>query len=115
MYKKIIVPLDGSKFAESALEHVRAIAQGRPVDLVVLIRVVEPIIMDAKNYLGVEHTRAAEDKLEADAKAYLDKTADGLRKDGISVETRIVVDGEPASKILETAKEENADLIIMST
>ncbi|TFH42686.1 MAG: universal stress protein, partial [Chrysiogenales bacterium] len=47
--------------------------------------------------------------------AYLDKTADGLRKDGISVETRIVVDGEPASKILETAKEENADLIIMST
>ncbi|MEW5815228.1 MAG: universal stress protein [Spirochaetota bacterium] len=115
MYRKILVPLDGSKFAESALEHVRAIAQGRLVDKVVLIRVLIPIIMDAKDYLGAERVREAEDKLEADAKEYLDKTATDLRKEGIPVETKIVVDGEPAAKILEVAREERVDLIIMST
>lgn len=115
MYKKILVPLDGSKFAESALAHVRAVAQGRPIDKIVLLRVVEPIIVDVKDYLGAERTREAEDKLEANAKEYLDNIASDLRKDGIPVETRIVVNGEPAAKILEITREETIDLIIMST
>ena len=42
MYKKILVPLDGSKLAECALEHVKAIATGCNVPEVVLLRVVEP-------------------------------------------------------------------------
>ena len=115
MYKNILVPLDGSKFAEGALEHVRAIAHERPVDKVFLVRVVEPLIMDVKNYIGLERSREAEDKLEADAKKYIEKTAADLRKEGIHIESKIVVDGEPAAKILEAAKAENIDLIIMST
>ena len=42
MYKKILVPLDGSELAECALEHVKAIAIGCNVPEVVLLRVVEP-------------------------------------------------------------------------
>ena len=42
MYKKILVPLDGSKLAECALEHVKTIAIGCNVPEVVLFRVVEP-------------------------------------------------------------------------
>ena len=88
MYKEILVPLDGSKFAESALKHLRAVAQGRPVDNVVLLRVLEPLIMDVKDYIGAEHIREAEDKLEADAKECLDKTAADLRKDGYLLRQR---------------------------
>ena len=86
MYKKILVPLDGSKFAESALEHVRAVAQGRPVEKVILIRVLEPLIIDVKDYIGVDRAREAEEKLEADAKRYIEKTAAALKKEGRAIE-----------------------------
>ncbi len=115
MYKKILVPLDGSKVAENALEHLRAIAQGRSIYTVLLIRVVEPIIVGVKDIIGAEHIRAAEDKLEADARKYLKKVAANLKKEGLNVETELVVDGYAATKILEVARDKNVDLIIMST
>ena len=53
MYKKILVPLDGSELAECALEHVKAIASGCNVPEVVLFRVVEP------TYLGADALSAS--------------------------------------------------------
>ena len=41
MYNKILVPLDGSKLAESILKHVREIVTGCHVSEVLLLRVVE--------------------------------------------------------------------------
>ena len=117
MYKKILVPLDGSELAECALEHVRAVIQGLPVDKVVLLRVIEsPFELGTvHDYLSAEHVRLAEERLEADAKKYLNKVAGNLRKDGIPAETELVVGGEPAAKILESVKKNNIDLIIMNT
>jgi len=117
MYKKILVPLDGSELAESALEHVRAVIQGLPVDKVVLLQVIESPFRAgfAHGYLSAEHVRLAEEQLEADARKYLNKVAGNLRKDGIPAETELVVDGEPAAKILESVKKNNIDLIIMNT
>jgi nucleotide-binding universal stress UspA family protein len=115
MYKKILVPLDGSKFAETALAHVKAISQSSTLDKVVLIRVLEPLITDVKDYIGVDRARETEDKLEADAKKYIEKKAADLRKEGIHAEAVMVVNGEPAAKILEASKAENIDLIVMST
>ncbi len=115
MYKRILVPLDGSKLSENALEHVRAVAQGYPVDMVILLRVVEPMLVDVKDFIGAESARKTEEKLEADAKKYLNTIARDLKKDGIPVKTHLEVDGEPAEKILEIAKEEKIDLIVMST
>lgn len=115
MYKKILVPLDGSKFAESSLDHVRELAKGGSVSKVILLRVIEPIIADVKDYIGVERVREAESKLEAEAKKYLDRIASDLKKDNIYAESRLVVNGEPAAKILDTIKEEKINLVIMST
>ena len=39
MYSRILVPLDGSKLSECALEHVRHIVQGSPTPEVLLITV----------------------------------------------------------------------------
>lgn len=115
MYDTILIPLDGSTFAESALEHVRAIGKGCRAKKVILFRVVEPIVVDVKDYVTAEHARAAEEKREADARQYLEKIAADLKKEGLSVETRQKINGEPAEGILETAREEKVDLIIMST
>jgi len=115
MYKKILVPLDGSTFAESALEHVRKVAREGEVEKVFLIRVLEPIIIDVKDYIGADRARETEEKLEADAKKYLEKTKAVLRKEDMHAEMKMVVDGEPTAKILEFAQQEKVDLIIMST
>jgi nucleotide-binding universal stress UspA family protein len=115
MYKKILVPLDGSKFAETALEHLKTIAHGCRVDKAILLRILVPVLVDARDYIAAEGIHEAEMKLEADAKKYLENTAAALKKDGISVEIRMEIGTEPAAKILEVAREEKTDLIIMST
>jgi len=117
MYNRILVPLDGSELAERALEHVRAIAQGLQVDKVVLLRVLEPhlSLLTPHDDTAVRRAREAADKLEADAKDYLNKVAGNLKKDGIPVETELVLGGDPATKILKAAEEDKVDLIIIST
>ena len=42
MYKKIMVPLDGSELAECVLPHVEAFIEGCQVNHFVFVRVVEP-------------------------------------------------------------------------
>jgi nucleotide-binding universal stress UspA family protein len=42
MYKKIMVPLDGSELAECVLPHVESIITGCQVSTIVFVRVIEP-------------------------------------------------------------------------
>ena len=42
MYKKIMVPLDGSELAECVLPHVAAFASGCEVGTIILVRVIDP-------------------------------------------------------------------------
>ena len=115
MYKKILVPLDGSEFSECSLEHARAVAIGCKVPGVILLRVVEPIIADYRTGSVLEELlREAHEKLVADANNYLAKIAANLKKEGMAVETA-AVEGEPSDKILDYARNNQVDLIIMST
>ena len=43
MYKKIMVPLDGSELAECVMPHVEAITTGCKITNVVFVRVVNPV------------------------------------------------------------------------
>ena len=43
MYKKIVVPLDGSKLAECVLPHIENIAKGSGTEEVILITVTERV------------------------------------------------------------------------
>ncbi len=113
MYQKILVPVDGSEIAECTLAHARVIAQGCQVPEVVLLRVVEPLF-PAASELGEDWLRSAQEKAQAEAKDYLSKQADSLRKDGISVET-VMVSGKAADEILDYASKNQVDLIIMCT
>lgn len=112
MYKKILVPVDGSELAECALGHVRAIAKGCNVPEVILLRVVEPL----RNVyeLGEDWYKSAEEKIQADAKDYLSKEVAALKKDGITA-SAVVMSEQPAEAILNYAKRNQVDLIIMST
>lgn len=115
MYKKILVPLDGSKLAEKALEHLKFVTKSGVVERIILMRVVEPILPDIKSNIGAEHLHQAELKREKEAKSYLTRVSNKLKEDGFPIETRLEIDGEPAEKIIELARQEDVDLIIMST
>ena len=112
MYKRVLVPVDGSEVAEAIVPFVLEIAG--PLDLdVTLVRVNQPIAP-----LAIEGTRRFEvediERRREETLAYLAGIAAELRAKGIRV-TTIVRRGEPVAEILAAAREEDVDLIAMST
>ncbi len=116
MYKKILVPLDGSTLAESALSHVRAIATGCSVPAVDLLYVVTSVLPAFYASHTIDETVyiKAEVEHEAWAKGYLDKVVKQLQKDGVAAKG-VVVKGNPSENILNYAEKNGIDLIVMST
>ena len=119
MYKKIMVPLDGSKLAESVLPHVEAIAKGTNAEEVILVSVTERVL----GYRPViDYAQPTEEKLipepvgkmEKQAQKYLNRVAKRLEAKGIKTETLVLL-GNPAEEITLNAEHYGADLIIMAS
>ena len=112
MYKRAVVPLDGSAVAETILPFVLAIAG--PLDLeVVLLRVVQPlppVVIEGSRHVVAD----AMETRSVDAEEYLAALAVELRHKGVRVE-RLVRSGAPTDEILAGARETGADLIAMTT
>lgn len=112
MYRRVLVPLDGSLVAEGIIPFIMEIAG--PLDMqVVLLRVLVPVPP-----MSVEGTRQVviEDleKRRAEAEKYLAVIAAELRGKGVRATTD-VRPGEPVAEILQGAREAEADLIAMTT
>jgi nucleotide-binding universal stress UspA family protein len=112
MYKRAMVPLDGSSVAEAIIPFILDIAG--PLDMeVVLLRVVEPIapmVIEGSRHVEVEDIEAR----RTDAEEYLAPVAAALRNKGVRVESR-VRRGNTTEEIVAAARETGADLIAMST
>jgi len=112
MYKRALVPLDGSPVAEAIIPFILDIAG--PLDMEVdLLRVVEPLapmVIEGSRHVDVEDIEAR----RTDAEEYLAPIAVELRNKGVKVESR-VRRGNPAEEIVAAARETGADLIAMST
>jgi nucleotide-binding universal stress UspA family protein len=114
MYKKILVPLDGSEISESILDHVVTIATGCQVPEVILVRVRQPLDKDVSQILDPHIAKDLDETYEEEAGRYLGKIAAKLRKKGVAVKT-VVLSGNPAEKIIEYSHNSGVELIIMST
>lgn len=112
MYKRALVPLDGSSVAEAIIPFIVDIAG--PLDMeVVLLRIVEPIapvVIEGSRHVEVEDVEAR----RTDAEEYLAPIAVELRNKAVRVESR-VRRGNPTEEIVAAAREIGADLIAMST
>jgi nucleotide-binding universal stress UspA family protein len=112
VYKRAVVPLDGSPVAEAIIPFILEIAG--PLDLeVALLRVLQPIppeVIEGSRHVVVEDVQAR----GMDAEEYLAPIAAELRGKGVRVRT-LVRRGEPAAEIVEAAREADADLIAMTT
>lgn len=117
MYKKILVPLDGSELSETSLVHAKAIAAKFAVPEVILMRVVEPLSTLAVAELagaGDDWLSKAEQMNESEAKDYLATLDDKLKKEGVPTKT-VLISGRAAEAILDYTSKNKVDLIVMST
>jgi nucleotide-binding universal stress UspA family protein len=112
MYRKLLVPLDGSALAERAVPHAEEIARASGAEILLLQSVSMPMPVVPEAVL-VADARIMEEATRAAAE-YLERTAAPLRAAGLNV--RVAVDDRPATDaILHAADVEDADLIVMST
>ena len=109
MYNRILLPLDGSAFAEQALPH--AIAQAEQfAALLILLRVVEPL--PHVRGMSLADVDSIKRQTSERAQEYLDRLVDSTREEGISVRAA-TVEGRPNVTILQFAEKNRVDLIVI--
>lgn len=109
MFQHLLVPLDGSEYAERALKYASNLATVTGAE-VTLLAVIEGTGSPASIVDPSPDPVRAQTSLE-----YLDEQAEQLQGDGGGRVSTRVVSGAPALAIVETARALPADLIIMST
>lgn len=120
MFERIMVPLDGSKVGEAALEHVeRIIAKIAPSvkTEVILLQVLTSLthyVIAGEASVQVPYTDKEIDYITRKAKGYLSTTGECLKSKGVSIKTKVVT-GKADVEIVKTADELKVDLIAMST
>jgi nucleotide-binding universal stress UspA family protein len=114
MYKKIMVPLDGSGLAECVLSHVEAVSKGSQPNEIVFVRVVEPLPRGRVSSPFGEDLKRLESEDREKAQEYLAGVAKGLHFDGIEVRTEVIL-GKAAEELASYAEENQVDLIVMAT
>jgi nucleotide-binding universal stress UspA family protein len=112
MYKKILVPLDGSKLAEAALPHAQALAKSEGAEII-LLRVP---VLPTTTFLARDPALASMviKEMEEEAQEYMFDEVLKLREEGAKVKG-ITREGPVSDTILEVARETQADMIAMST
>jgi nucleotide-binding universal stress UspA family protein len=116
MYEKILVPLDGSKTAETVLPNVVRLAR-ESKSKVVLITVEAPGSKTNKadlSWSNMGNALATLEKPDLQMKAYLDSAASMLAEMGVPA-TTVVAYGDSATEILTYAANHECDLIAMTT
>jgi nucleotide-binding universal stress UspA family protein len=126
VFKKILVPLDGSELAECTLGYVKDVASGCSVNEAALLTVTESAELTGSLWLTnreytvtlVEEKDKLREMTHQKVKEYLTRVKEKLYQPGLNVE---IVDIErkanqsPAEVILDYAEKNNFDLIIIST
>jgi nucleotide-binding universal stress UspA family protein len=111
MFGKIITGVDGSANSLRALEQALQLSKQFSSELVVVYVVHIPVTSYSYDVLG---SLSIFGKLEEEGKASLAKCAEVASQAGVPIRT-ILLNGDPAQGILDTAAKEGADLVIVGS
>lgn len=114
--KKIVIPLDGSELAESAIGPAARLGQsvGAEFAFVLVLDAVEDIETLARMKIKAPGGWFPE-ATQAKAEVYLERTADALRSKGSKVETKVIRHGSAAGAILDYAHSHGHPVIALAT
>jgi nucleotide-binding universal stress UspA family protein len=110
LYRKILVPLDGSGLAEVALRHAESLAWQCGAEII-LMRVIHMAWPLSAPDMNVER-RLDVDRIQAAALTYLKGICGELRAKKITAH-KVVMNGPVADTIVDYARQEGVDLIVM--
>jgi nucleotide-binding universal stress UspA family protein len=111
--KKILVPQDFSEYSLHALKYAVTFAELFKSELIVL-HIVEPIVYPADFSFGQVSIPAMEEEIRKHSEEQLNELVEREIPAGIKA-TPIIRVGKPFIEIVEVAKGENADLIVISS
>jgi len=108
MYRKILVALENSRADQSLVPHISDLAKQLGSELL-LVHVADGWV--ARNY---DRLKLVESEEMREDRHYLEKTAAKMRDEGLTVTFKLAL-GDPPEEILKTARDEQCDLIAMTT
>ncbi|MEP6984521.1 MAG: universal stress protein [Chloroflexota bacterium] len=115
MLKHILVPLDGSKFAEDALRYASDIlAPNGKLTLVCAVTIPEMPVYGAYPTVTIPDFEITDNELIPQAKQYLEKVVLTLGKPDLTVAYEVKL-GDAASVICDIAEKLKVDAIVMSS
>ena len=117
MFKKILIPTDGSPLSDKAVDAAIEFAQKMGSELVVL-SVAEPYVyMGLMEGAGVFPTDPVmyDDKVKELAQQHLNKVEAATRDKGVSRKTVVSVGLSPYEEIVRVAEEQKCDAIFMAS
>ncbi|MDP2643339.1 MAG: universal stress protein [Desulfobacterales bacterium] len=125
MFKKIMVPLDGSEVAECVIPYVDGFIEQGQVDAIVFVRVIRPISMATALAATEESNQAFAGELliklnenEGERKfliaEYLSDVVKRLKQNRVKLQTAVLV-GKVADSLLHYAENNGIDLILLAT
>ena len=123
LIKKILVPIDGSEHADKALDYALDLAEKYDASIKILNVVPTPLIPGYVSPATVGSTPSLpiwagtySKELKENSEKMLYKELKEAKKNNpnLKISTKLLV-GQPADKIVETAKEGNFDIIVMGS
>jgi len=112
MYKRILVPLDGSELAKKALDHIEPLAKIFDAEII-LFQVVP--FMPIYGSPELVTPLIVDEKQKESAEKYLTRLSEELKMRGFKVTTMVRMGHQVAVEIIDFAKESGVDLIAMCT
>lgn len=118
MLKHILVPLDGSKLSEKALDAARRLlSPNGKLTLLTIVQPANPPLTPYPSVQAVDDIADVHDDVKHSTKQaedYIERMAQNLLLQGINARTEIIA-GEPAKVIVERATKLGVEIIVMST
>ena len=118
MYKKIMVPLDGSKLAECVFPHLETVVKGCESPEVIVVQAVEPLSVpygrEVLQFTSLEQVKAFETHQKVEAEKYLKEIVARLEKTGVNVKADVIY-GKAGESLSDYATKNDVDLVIIAT
>jgi nucleotide-binding universal stress UspA family protein len=114
MYKKILVPLDGSKLCANALDPAEDMAKQHNAEMILIHVVPHATIYTEKEGSFCDFCEPDKNQ-QAVAEQFLSNSAEALKAKGIKASWVTRMGERPAHEIVEFGRENGVDLIVMTT
>jgi nucleotide-binding universal stress UspA family protein len=111
----IIVPLDGSRFAEHAIEPALLVGHLFGVPITLLRAVSYPVMISSYLPDTAEQNQAFIRQAEDEARDYLDLVRSRYAHESPPIELEVLVSPRPASGVLDFVSKSGADFVVMAS